>query len=155
MSTKTWEERVLQTPGVPERVGAIEDGLRLAAGLTVLREQAGLSQRELAQRIGVSQPRIAAIERSRNVTIDVLDQYVRAVGGRLEIAVVKGQRKVSLLSGSPKRVKAASASRAATVANSPTPRHRVSTKSTSSSSVAVAKTKSRSKSRHGVLGKAP
>ncbi|MGD0085139.1 MAG: helix-turn-helix transcriptional regulator [Acidimicrobiales bacterium] len=41
--------------------------------LTALREQAGLSQRELAQRIGVSQPRVAAIERSRHVTIDVLE----------------------------------------------------------------------------------
>lgn len=41
----------------------IQDELRLAAGLTALREEAGMSQRELAEHIGVSQPRIAAIER--------------------------------------------------------------------------------------------
>ena len=94
---KDWEKKVLAAPGAAQRVAAIEDELRLAAGLTALREQAGLSQRELARRIGVSQPRIAAIERSRNVTIDVLVQYVEAVGGRLEITVVKGTRKIPLL----------------------------------------------------------
>jgi transcriptional regulator with XRE-family HTH domain len=97
MSAKNWEKKVLSDAGASERVAEIEDELRLAVGLTALREEAGLSQRELAKRIGVSQPRVAAIERSRNVTIDVLDQYVHAVGGTLDVSVVKGGRKVSLL----------------------------------------------------------
>lgn len=97
MSLKKWEEKVLDAHGAPERVAEIEGELRLAAGLTALREQAGLSQRELAKRIGVSQPRVAAIERARNVTIDVLDQYVEALGGTLEVNVVKGTRKIHLL----------------------------------------------------------
>jgi DNA-binding XRE family transcriptional regulator len=79
MSMKAWEKKVLAAPGAAERVAVIEDELRLAAGLTALREGAGLSQRELAERIGISQPRIAAIERSRNITLDVLEQYVTAV----------------------------------------------------------------------------
>ena len=98
MSLKQWETKVLETPGAEERVREIEDELRLAAGLTALREKAGVSQRELAERIGVSQPRIAAIERSRNVTIDVLEQYVEALGGHLEVSVVQGRRRTSLLS---------------------------------------------------------
>ena len=97
MSMRKWEKKVLAAPGAVDRVGELEGELRLAAGLTALREQAGLSQRELAERIGVSQPRVAAIERSRNVTIDVLDKYVDAVGGRLELTVVKGNKKVPLL----------------------------------------------------------
>ena len=60
MSLKDWENKVLSSPGAAGRVAAIEDELRLAAGLTALREEAGLSQRELAKRIGVSQPRVAA-----------------------------------------------------------------------------------------------
>jgi hypothetical protein len=36
-----------------------------------------------------------------NVTIDVLDSYIDAVGGQLEINVRKGSRKVSLFSGKP------------------------------------------------------
>ena len=98
MSMKDWEKKVLAAPGAAERVSEIEHELRLAAGLTALREAAGLSQRDLAKRIGVSQPRVAAIERSRNVTIDVLEQYVDAVGGQLEVSVRKGGRRIALLS---------------------------------------------------------
>ena len=92
-----WETTVLSTPGALERVAAIEDERRLAVGLTALRERAGLSQRELAQRIGVSQPRVAAIERSHNVTLEVLEQYVRAVGGQLEITVRTGSKRLALV----------------------------------------------------------
>jgi transcriptional regulator with XRE-family HTH domain len=94
---KQWEKKVLGARGAAARVAEIEDELRLAAGLTALREQAGLSQRELAKRIGVSQPRVAAIEQARNVTIDVLEQYVDALGARLEVNIVKGKRKIPLL----------------------------------------------------------
>lgn len=106
MSVKGWELKVLKAPGAATRVAEIEDELRLAAGLTALREQAGLSQRELAKRIGVSQPRVAAIEQSRNVTIDVLERYVDALGGKLEVSVVKGSRKISLLSARAHSAKA-------------------------------------------------
>lgn len=81
----------------------IEDELRLAAGLTALREQAGLSQRDVAKLIGVSQPRVVAIEHSRNVTIEVLDQYVNAIGGILEVNVVKGKSKIALIGTPPKK----------------------------------------------------
>lgn len=96
MSLKDWEKKVLKSPGAKARVAEIEDELRLASGLTALREQAGLSQRDLARRMGVTQPRVAAIEQSRNVTIDVLEQYVAAMGGRLEMTVVKGRRRAPL-----------------------------------------------------------
>jgi transcriptional regulator with XRE-family HTH domain len=104
---KTWEKKVLREPGAARRVAEIEDELRLATGLTALREQADLSQRELAVLLGVSQPRVAKIERSRNVTVDVLEQYVRALGGSLEISVRKGNRRIALLSAGAAPRKAA------------------------------------------------
>jgi transcriptional regulator with XRE-family HTH domain len=97
MSLKRWEKRVLKAPGATARVAEMEDELRLAAGLTALRERAGFSQRELALRMGVSQPRVAAIERAQNVTIDVLGQYAFAIGGQLEVAVAKGGRKIPVM----------------------------------------------------------
>jgi len=97
VSMKAWEKKILAAPGAAERVTGIEDELRLAAGLTALRENAGLSQRELAKRIGISQPRVAAIERSRNVTLDVLEQYVTAVGGQLEITVRTSSKKRAVI----------------------------------------------------------
>ena len=56
-----------------------------------------MTQRELADHIGVSQPWIVAIEKSRSVTIDVLDAYVSALGGRLEVWVVRAGRRTRLL----------------------------------------------------------
>ncbi|HXY45296.1 MAG TPA: helix-turn-helix transcriptional regulator [Acidimicrobiales bacterium] len=103
MSVKDWEQKVLSADGAEERVVEIEEELRIATALTALREQAGLSQRELARRIGVSQPRVAAIEQARNVTIEVLEQYVAALGGQLEVAVVKGRRRFRLLGPPSKR----------------------------------------------------
>lgn len=101
MTMKEWEAKVLEVGGAAERVGLIEDELRLAAGLTTLREEAGLSQRELATRLGVSQPRVARIEQSRNVTLDVLAHYIRAVGGELEVTAIKGNRRIPLVSARP------------------------------------------------------
>lgn len=114
MSLKQWEKKVLSKPGAAKRVDEIEDELRLAAGLTALREDAGLSQRELAQRIGVSQPRVAAIEQSRNVTIDVLEQYVDAVGGKLEVNVLRGSRRTHLVGAPRRNTNAAAAKKTAT-----------------------------------------
>jgi transcriptional regulator with XRE-family HTH domain len=111
MSLKAWEKKVLAKRGAVERVAEIEDELRVAARLTLLRKQEGLSQRALAKRLGVSQPRIAAIEQSRNVTLDVLGQYAGALGGHLEVTVVKGTRRIPLVEAK-KNVKKAAAKKA-------------------------------------------
>ena len=85
----------------------IEGELLLANRLTALREAAGFSQRELARHLGVSQPRVAAIERSHNVTIEVLEQYVEALGAKLEVNVVMGRRKTRLLGANNETAKSA------------------------------------------------
>ena len=57
----------------------------------------------MAKLISVSQPRVVAIEHSRNVTNEVLDQCVNAVGGTLEVNVVKGKSRIALIGEPPKR----------------------------------------------------
>lgn len=118
MSLKRLERKALKAPGAASRIAKIEEELRLAVALTALREQAGLSQRELAERMGVSQPRIAAIERCQNVTIDVLDQYVSATGGALEVSVVTGGKKSALLPARPRVAARARRSRPRAAASS-------------------------------------
>ena len=97
MSVKKWEQQVLAEPGAEERVAEIESELRLATGLTALRKQAGLSQRDMAKRLAVSQPRVVAIERAENVTLSVLEAYVTAMGMGLEITVLHGDERTTLL----------------------------------------------------------
>jgi len=91
MSARGWEKRVLATKGAEKRVAEIEQVLLLTSRLTALREGAGRGQRELAKRLGVSRPRDSAIERSHNVTIDVLEQNVEALVAKLDVNVIKGR----------------------------------------------------------------
>ncbi|GAA3828540.1 MULTISPECIES: helix-turn-helix transcriptional regulator [Amycolatopsis] len=58
-------------------------GFRLAQ----LREDAGVSQTELARRMGVSQPRISQLEQGdpRQMELDTIARYVAALGGRLRV----------------------------------------------------------------------
>lgn len=103
MSVKDWEAKVLREKGAAKRVAEIEDELRLATGLTALRERAGVTQREVAHTMGVSQPRVAQIEKSKNVTIEVLDAYVSALGGHLEVSVVRAGRRTRILGAPPRK----------------------------------------------------
>lgn len=50
------------------------------------RERSGLSQAELAQRLGISQPAVAKLESPHsNPTVETLDRALRATGHRLEL----------------------------------------------------------------------
>jgi DNA-binding XRE family transcriptional regulator len=58
--------------------------------LVEARQAAGLTQAELAQRLGVSQAQVARIEKSGydSYTLNTLRRYVQALGRTLEVAVV-------------------------------------------------------------------
>ncbi|XVS64971.1 XRE family transcriptional regulator [Actinosynnema sp. CA-299493] len=58
-------------------------GFRLAQ----LREQQGLSQSEVAARMGISQPRVSQLERGDvdQMVVDTLERYITALGGRLHV----------------------------------------------------------------------
>ena len=49
------------------------------------RKNRGLTQEEVAKRMGVSQVMISKIERSENITVKTLRQYFNAMGYKLEI----------------------------------------------------------------------
>lgn len=62
--------------------------MRLAELFYETRIAAGLSQTELARRMGTSQPVIARIEGGGSTpTVDMLDRLARATGRRLEITL--------------------------------------------------------------------
>ncbi|WP_433267832.1 helix-turn-helix domain-containing protein [Actinosynnema sp. CS-041913] len=58
-------------------------GFRLAQ----LREERGLSQTQVAGRMGISQPRVSQLERGEvgQLEVDTLNRYITAVGGRLRV----------------------------------------------------------------------
>jgi transcriptional regulator with XRE-family HTH domain len=73
-----------------ERAGIRQHAQEKLAGLRLrlLRETSQLTQREAAQAMGISRAALSKLEHRANVTIGVLQRYVEAIGGRLEVSMV-------------------------------------------------------------------
>lgn len=63
---------------------------KLGIKLAMLREQSGLTQTELAERLGSTQPSISQLENSDELKLSTVAKYVHALNGRLEITAVFG-----------------------------------------------------------------
>jgi DNA-binding XRE family transcriptional regulator len=53
------------------------------SSLQALRQRRELTQRQVADRLGVSQPQVSQLERRRDIRLSTARAYVRALGGRL------------------------------------------------------------------------
>lgn len=77
-----------QSPESQKRIAEKMETLRQEVILSQLREELNISQTELAQAIGVSQPTLAKIEKPGNdPRLSTLRRYVTALGGELSIDV--------------------------------------------------------------------
>jgi len=76
------------------RTNAFILGFRLAQ----LREERGLSQSQVAGRMGISQPRVSQLERGDigQMEVDTLDRYITALGGRLRFVADFDERDVTV-----------------------------------------------------------
>jgi len=80
-----------------ERTQAYIDAYRLAERRVAL----GLTQSDVAGRMGVTKSRVSQIERGDVSTVDVIARYVAAVGGQLQVAAVFGDDQLILRSANP------------------------------------------------------
>ncbi|MDX6743513.1 helix-turn-helix transcriptional regulator [Actinocorallia sp. A-T 12471] len=102
-----WEtlEAELYAAGVTP--AEVEDGARRllaeARGhqLAEARRQAGLIQKDIAARMGVSVARVSQIEHGEHAALDVIARYVQALGGRLDLVADFGDHTVRLPVGEP------------------------------------------------------
>ncbi|WP_312665394.1 helix-turn-helix transcriptional regulator [Pantoea sp. CTOTU49201] len=83
------EELISQrSPESQERIKNKADQKILEIRLRQLREELELSQVQLAEKMGISQPAIAAIEaRGDEIKLSSLKKYVEALGGKLSLNV--------------------------------------------------------------------
>ncbi len=81
------DEQYRKTPGLKERVEALVEEMSIEQGLIALREERGLSQRALADLVGVTQPVIARIEsgKARNLELKTVVRIAAALGARVKI----------------------------------------------------------------------
>lgn len=77
-------KQVVSDPERRERVKRIEEAYDALLNLADLREARGVTQAQLADMLGVSQPAVSKIEHG-NVSFSTLVRYVQALGGHLEL----------------------------------------------------------------------
>lgn len=82
-----WLDSVMADPETARAVEERMAEMRIEQELVALREKNGLSQRDLAERIGTSQPYIAKLEsgRVKNLGLKTLAKYAAATGTRLTV----------------------------------------------------------------------
>ena len=88
------ETQLAQDARLREQVEVRLNELRLEQQLTALRETRGLSQRQVARLVGISQPAIAKLESGtvKNLQLKTLVRTVTALGGRLQVEIVPPRR---------------------------------------------------------------
>lgn len=90
MTRKTWEEIKNERAGTPARRRGYERAgraIRLAMEVHDLREKRGLSQRELAERLGTTQSAIARLEAGNvSPSLPTLDKIAEALGVELVVS---------------------------------------------------------------------
>ena len=97
--TKKWSELATPLLPDPERRAEIEAEKNLiltAVRLRALRVEAGLTQAQLAERLGVSQKNVSRIEHAEDSQLSTIRRYVEALGGSLELHAIFEDRDVPL-----------------------------------------------------------
>ena len=88
---RNWKDvknELLQNSEVKAEYDRLEPEFRLASILIAARTKAGLSQEQLAQRMGMKQAGVARIESGRyNPSMKTLQRYAEATGHTLQISM--------------------------------------------------------------------
>ena len=71
---------------------AILTGLRLAE----LRTEQGLTQVQVAERLGTTQENVSRIERAEDTQLSTIRRYIEALGGSLELHAVFADRDIPI-----------------------------------------------------------
>lgn len=85
----TIDQRAKDDPDFAAAVDAELQAMRIEQELVALRNASGLSQRQLAAKIGVKQPVIAKLEagKTRNIGLQTLVRAVKAMNGRIDVSI--------------------------------------------------------------------
>jgi DNA-binding XRE family transcriptional regulator len=87
---KDLKSKVLQDPKVKAEYNRLEPEFKMASVLIEARTKAGLTQEQLAERMGMKQASIARIESGKNnPSIKTLQKYAQATGHELQIEMIQ------------------------------------------------------------------
>lgn len=108
MKRTNWDLYLQKQMGDPEMRGLIEqerEALRIGAQLARIRQRKGLSQTQLAARVGMSGPNISRIEKnpSRNLTLETLLRLFGALDYEVSFKLHPRRASVRTLRAAPSR----------------------------------------------------
>ena len=106
-SLQRFKRQALASPGVKEAYDALEDEFAFLDEVLKARAESGLTQAEVAERVGTTQSAIARLESAEpkhSPSIATLQRYANALGYRLEVRLVKRRRSTSRAAGPATRV---------------------------------------------------
>lgn len=78
---------MMNEPGFKEAWDALEPEYNLAATLIEARSKVGMTQADVAVKMGVSQPVVARLESGRNVSIKSIKRYASAIGQPISLVI--------------------------------------------------------------------
>jgi len=94
MKLRRWEdiraEMLRKDPEMEERLARLGKHEDFVLSLGELRQGRKITQKEVAEALGVTQANVSRIEREDDLRLSTLEKYAAALGGRLEIHVIFG-----------------------------------------------------------------
>lgn len=92
-------KKLLADPERSNRVAAIRDGMRemdraYAMNLALIRNAADMTQKELAEILGVGQAAVSKVERQHDLLLSTLASYLRAAGAHARLVVTVGDQNI-------------------------------------------------------------
>ena len=88
---KSWNTntaKILESPGARQRIDEYKHAIELATELAEVREQLGVTQVQVAEKLKTTQPNVSRIEHVEDIHLSTLVQYVKALGGKLLLEMV-------------------------------------------------------------------
>ena len=80
------QEMMRGDPEYREAYEEFDEEFNLASAMIQARKGAGLTQEDVAKRMGISQPAVAKLESGGGVNVKTLQRYAKATGTRLHVS---------------------------------------------------------------------
>lgn len=82
----------MKNPEYKKAYDALEDEFAIADALIKARSKIGLTQQDIAERLGITQPSVARIESGKNISLKTLQRYANAIGCKVQLSIVPSRR---------------------------------------------------------------
>ena len=82
------EQHMRDNPEYKAAYDALEQEFAIANALIQARSEAGMTQKDVAEKLGVSQPAVARMESGKNISIKAIARYAKAVGRPINLSIL-------------------------------------------------------------------